>query len=34
MSGSREMPKKMKKKVDALSPDEIDALMQFFASQQ
>ena len=34
MSGSRDMPKNMKKKVDALSADEIDAQMQFFASQQ
>jgi sulfide dehydrogenase cytochrome subunit len=33
-SGSREMPKKMKKKVDALSEEDISALMQFFASQQ
>jgi sulfide dehydrogenase cytochrome subunit len=33
-AGSREMPKKMKKKVDALSDDELDALLQFFASQQ
>jgi len=34
MAGSREMPKKMKKKVDALSDAEIEALLQFFASQQ
>lgn len=33
-SGVREMPKKMKKKVDALSADEIEALLQFFASQK
>lgn len=33
-SGLREMPKKMKKKVDALSAEEIDALLQYFASQQ
>ena len=33
-NGSREMPKKMKKKVDALSEEDISALMQFFASQQ
>jgi sulfide dehydrogenase cytochrome subunit len=34
MGGAREMPKKMKKKVDALSDAEIEALLQFFASQQ
>jgi sulfide dehydrogenase cytochrome subunit len=33
-SGSREMAKKMKKKVDKLSADELEALLQFFASQQ
>ena len=33
-NGSREMPKKMKKKVDALSEEDISALMHFFASQQ
>jgi sulfide dehydrogenase cytochrome subunit len=33
-AGSREMPKKMKKKVDKLSDAEIDALLNFFASQQ
>jgi sulfide dehydrogenase cytochrome subunit len=33
-AGSREMAKKMKKKVDKLSDDELDALLQFFASQQ
>ncbi len=33
-SGSREMMKKMKKKVDKLSAEKIDALLQFFASQQ
>jgi len=33
-AGSREMPKKMKKKVKKLSDDEIEALLQFFASQQ
>lgn len=33
-SGSREMPKKMKKKVDALSDADLDALLHFFASQQ
>jgi len=32
--GSREMAKKMKKKVDKLSDDELEALLQFFASQQ
>ena len=34
MGGAREMPKKMKKKVEALSDAEIEALLQFFASQQ
>jgi sulfide dehydrogenase cytochrome subunit len=33
-AGSREMSKKIKKKVDKLSDDELDALLQFFASQQ
>ena len=33
-AGTREMPKKMKKKVDKLSDAEIEALLQFFASQQ
>ena len=33
-AGSREMARKMKKKVDKLSDDELDALLQFFASQQ
>jgi sulfide dehydrogenase cytochrome subunit len=33
-SGSREMAKKKKKKMDKLSDDELDALLQFFASQQ
>ena len=33
-SGSREMAKKMKKKVDKLSDAELAALLQFFASQQ
>jgi sulfide dehydrogenase cytochrome subunit len=33
-AGTREMPKKMKKKVDKLSDAEIDSLLQFFASQQ
>jgi len=28
------MAKKMKKKVDKLSDDELEALLQFFASQQ
>jgi sulfide dehydrogenase cytochrome subunit len=32
--GSRDMAKKMKKKVDKLSEAELDALLQFFASQQ
>ena len=32
--GSREMAKKMKKKVDKLSDDELEGLLQFFASQQ
>ncbi len=33
-AGAREMPKKMKKKVDKLSDEEIDAVLQYFASQQ
>ena len=33
-AGSREMAKKMKKKVDKLSDAELEALLQFFASQQ
>jgi sulfide dehydrogenase cytochrome subunit len=33
-AGTREMPKKMKKKVEKLSDAEIEALLQFFASQQ
>ena len=33
-SGRREMPKKMKKKVDKLSDDELDSVLHFFASQQ
>jgi len=33
-AGSREMAKKMKKKVDKLSDDELETLLQFFASQQ
>ena len=33
-AGKREMPKKMKKKVEKLSSSELDALLQFFASQQ
>jgi sulfide dehydrogenase cytochrome subunit len=33
-AGSREMAKKMKKKVDKLSDAELAALLQFFASQQ
>jgi len=33
-AGTTEMPKKMKKKVDKLSDAELDALLQFFASQQ
>ena len=33
-AGSREMAKKMKKKVDKLNDDELAALLQFFASQQ
>lgn len=33
-AGSREMPKKMKKKVEKLSDAELDALLHFFASQQ
>jgi cytochrome c553 len=30
----RSMPKKMKKKVEKLSAAEIEALLQFFASQK
>ncbi len=33
-AGKREMPKKMKKKVEKLDSAELDALLQFFASQQ
>jgi sulfide dehydrogenase cytochrome subunit len=33
-AGTTEMPKKMKKKVDALSDAELEALLQFFASIQ
>jgi sulfide dehydrogenase cytochrome subunit len=33
-AGSREMPKKMKKKVDKLSDAELESLLQFFARQQ
>ena len=33
-AGTREMPKKMKKKVEKLSDAELDALLNFFASQQ
>jgi sulfide dehydrogenase cytochrome subunit len=33
-SGAREQPRKMKKKTEKLSDAEIEALMQFFASQQ
>jgi sulfide dehydrogenase cytochrome subunit len=33
-AGTREIPKKMKKKVEGLSDDELDALLQYFASQQ
>jgi sulfide dehydrogenase cytochrome subunit len=33
-AGTTEMPKKMKKKVDKLSDAELEALLQFFASQQ
>lgn len=32
--GHRDMPKKMKKKVDALSDADIEAVLNFFASQQ
>ena len=34
VAGKREMPKKMAKKVEKLDSSEIDALLQFFASQQ
>lgn len=33
-AGKRDMPKKMKKKVEKLSAADIEALMHFFASQQ
>lgn len=33
-SGKREMPKKMKPKVEKLSPDDITALISYYASQQ
>jgi cytochrome subunit of sulfide dehydrogenase len=33
-SGDREPPKKMKKKIDDLSDEEIEALVNFYASQQ
>jgi sulfide dehydrogenase cytochrome subunit len=33
-AGTTEMPKKMKKKVEKLSDDELEGLLQFFASQQ
>jgi len=33
-SGDREAPKKMKKKIDDLSDEEIEALINFYASQQ
>lgn len=33
-SGTREQPKKMKSKLDALSDQDIDALIHFYASQQ
>jgi sulfide dehydrogenase cytochrome subunit len=33
-SGSREMPKKMKKEVEKLSAEEIDAVLHYFASQK
>ena len=33
-AGTTEMPKKMKKKVDKLNDAELEALLQFFASQQ
>ncbi len=32
-SGGREMPKKMKKKIDKLSESDIDALLHYFAGQ-
>ena len=33
-NGDREPPKKMKKKIDTLSDEEIEALINFYASQQ
>ncbi|MDX1697261.1 MAG: hypothetical protein R3308_03200 [Thiohalobacterales bacterium] len=34
LSGERPPPKKMKKKLDKLSPDDIDALLHYYASRQ
>lgn len=34
ISGERSQPKKMKKKLDKLSPDDIDALLHYYASKQ
>jgi sulfide dehydrogenase cytochrome subunit len=34
IAGDRDMPKKMKKEVDKLSDDELQAVLAFFASQQ
>ena len=32
--GSREQPKKMQEKLDALSADDIEALVHYYGSQQ
>lgn len=34
MSGEREAPKKMQKKIENLSPEDIEALLNFYAGQQ
>jgi cytochrome c553 len=34
MAGEREQPKKMQEKMDALSADDVKALVHFYASQQ
>lgn len=34
MSGDREQPGKMKEKMDLLSPDDVNALLHYYASQQ
>ena len=34
LDGSREQPKKMQEKLDALSADEVEALVHYYGSQQ